>query len=69
MLYEVKTYQKDTEKRKKGDEYLEIKGYYGSLDALIRNITDDSIKQAWNELQDFKTGVEGTLKKLIEENV
>jgi hypothetical protein len=62
-LSEVKIYGEDS--KHVGKEYTVVRGYYGSLDALVRAITDNEIKLAWESIQDIKTDVERTLKELI----
>lgn len=66
VLSEVKVYGPEAKKNKPGEEYTVVKGYYGSLDALVRAITDEQIKKEWESIRNFKQGVEGSLKELIQ---
>ena len=64
ILSEVKVWGEES--KNCGEERKIVLGYYNSLDALTRAITDDKLKKDWETIQDFKTDVEHSLKELID---
>ncbi len=55
--------------KNKGKVRYEVLGYYSDLGALVRNITDDRIKEEWGNHFTMKEAVEAGLLSLLKEEL